>query len=106
MIPLTYRERRILLLIGALLLLGGILRVSGVTFPSFREENTTSLKKVNINTATLEELTTLPYIGEKIALKIINHRKLHGEFKNLKDLLEIKGIGLKKLELIKDYVIF
>ncbi|MCD6584112.1 MAG: ComEA family DNA-binding protein [Candidatus Omnitrophica bacterium] len=106
MIPLTYRERKILLLIGVLLLLGGILRLSKISYPSFEEEKPIPLKKININTATLEELTTLPYIGEKIALRIINHRKLQGEFKSLEDLLKIKGIGHKKLELIKDYVIF
>lgn len=52
------------------------------------------LKKVNINTATAKELTeNLKGIGLKKAQAIIAHRNKFGKFKNVKDLLEVKGIG-------------
>src|SRR5690242_16754956 len=49
---------------------------------------------VNINTATLEELKALPDVDGKIAEDIIKKRP----YKDLKDILEVKGIGEKKLE--------
>jgi len=53
--------------------------------------------KININTATVEELTQLKGIGEKTAEKIIQFREEHGLFKNVADLEQVKGIGPKIL---------
>ena len=53
--------------------------------------------KINVNTASQEELQTLNGIGATTAAAIINHREQVGEFKNLDALLEVKGIGEKKL---------
>ncbi len=61
---------------------------------------------VNVNTASLEELVALPGIGETIAQRIIEYRTLHGPFRSPQDLLNIKGIGSKKLEQIKDLITF
>lgn len=61
---------------------------------------------INVNTATLEELVALPGIGEVIAKRIIEYRETHGPFRRPEDLLEVKGIGPKKLEKIKDLVSF
>ncbi len=60
-------------------------------------------KKVNINTATVEELQTLPKIGPKTAEAIVKYREEH-PFESVDDLLNVKGIGEKKLEQIKPYV--
>ncbi len=60
--------------------------------------------KVNINTASLEELQTLPRIGPAIAQRIIDYRKEHGPFKRVEDLLKIQGIGERVFEQIKDRV--
>ncbi len=60
--------------------------------------------QINLNTATQKELQSLPYIGPKIAALIIEYREKHGPFKSIDELLEIKGIGQKKLERIKPYV--
>ena len=59
---------------------------------------------ININTASREELCTLPGIGEILAQRIINHRKVHGRFESLDALLNVEGIGKGKLESIIDYI--
>lgn len=59
---------------------------------------------VNINTATIEELDTLPGVGEATANKIINYREENGGFKNIEDIKNVKGIGDKKFEDLKDNI--
>ena len=60
-------------------------------------------KKVNINTSTVEELQTLPKIGPKIAKVIVEYRKKH-HFKSVDELINVKGVGEKKLELLRPLV--
>ena len=60
--------------------------------------------KVNINTATVEQLTELPGIGDKTANNIIEKRKELGKFKSIEDLKQVNGIGDKKFEKIKPYL--
>ena len=54
--------------------------------------------KVDINTAGIEELKSLPGIGEKTAKKIINKRNELGSFNSVEDLMLVPGIGSKTLE--------
>ena len=63
-----------------------------------------SNQKVNINTATKEELDTLPGIGESTAQKIINYRKENGKFSSIEEIKEVKGIGESKFENIKELI--
>lgn len=69
---------------------------------SSSKSNTQSL--VNINTATVEELTTLKGVGEATAEKIIADREQKGAFKSKEDLKRVSGIGDKKYESLKDYI--
>ena len=59
--------------------------------------------KININTATVEELQTLPKIGPKTAAAIVEYRKEH-PFKSVDELVEVKGIGEKTLENLRPLV--
>ena len=61
--------------------------------------------KVNINTATVEELNTLKGIGEKKAEAIIEYRKKNGSFKNKEELMKVRGIGKKLYESFEERVI-
>lgn len=61
-------------------------------------------KPVNLNTATLEELQQVPGIGPATAEKILQMRKSYGRFKNVDDLLAIRGLGPKRLEKMRKYL--
>lgn len=65
-------------------------------------DSTTDIEgKININTATKDELTTLSGIGEATANKIINYRKT-SPFKEIEDIMNVPGIGESKFNNIKD----
>lgn len=59
--------------------------------------NQSNTGRININTATLDQLQTLKGIGPKTAARIIAQRKRVGYFRSLEDLMQIKGIGPKTL---------
>lgn len=71
--------------------------------PSSSTSDTAS-KKVNINTATQEELDALPGIGPSIAAKIIDYREQNGKFNSIEEIKEVSGIGDAKYEKIKDSI--
>ena len=60
--------------------------------------------KINLNTATSEELQTISGIGAKRAEDIIAYRESHGGFQSVDDLKNVSGIGDKTLEKIRESV--
>lgn len=67
-------------------------------------ELTPDVTPVDINTAGVEELATLPGIGEKLAERIVKYREDNGDFTSVDDLVNVSGIGEGKLEALRDYV--
>jgi len=59
-------------------------------------------EKVNLNSATAEQLESLPGIGPAMAKLIIEHRTKSGKFTRIEEIMNIKGIGEKKFQKIKD----
>jgi competence protein ComEA len=58
--------------------------------------------RVNLNTASVDDLTALPGIGPSYAKRIVEYREKNGPFKKVEDLLNVQGIGEKTLEKLKD----
>ena len=59
---------------------------------------------LNINTASAEELQTLPNIGVQMAKRIVVYREQHGTFASVDALQDVKGIGAKTLEKLRPFV--
>jgi competence ComEA-like helix-hairpin-helix protein len=69
-----------------------------------RQPASVSTQRIDLNTAISRDLVTLPGIGPKTAAAILAWRKRHGGFKNVRELLLVKGIGEKKFQAIEKYV--
>jgi comEA protein len=116
MFYLTHQERKVLLAVGILILCGSVIRFSGQTkavtnadnqnYINFPSREPAHFKPININTASRQELEKIPGVGPTIANRILDYRLRFGPFKTWESLKNIKGIGDKKLEAIKDYIIF
>ncbi len=77
----------------------------------FEKENNTTLKngeiplkRININLALSADLQMLPGVGEITAEKIIEYREANNGFSSIEELMQVKGIGIKKFEKIKNLV--
>jgi len=65
-----------------------------------------SLLQVRVNSATAPELASLPGIGPKLAQRILDDRKMHGQYLVLADLRRVRGISPKTLDRLKGLVRF
>lgn len=73
---------------------------TGSTAPDPDEPDT----RLNINTASALELSTLPGIGNIIAQRIVDYRQEHGPFQSIGQLADVEGIGDKRLEDLLDLI--
>jgi len=110
MFNLTFQERRAVLFLGALLILGATLNYFAKRNPRWLNSFNISsecklINKISINTALKEELISIPGIGEVMAERIVSYRNQNGPFSNIEDLKKVKGIKDKKLESIKNYIV-
>ena len=58
--------------------------------------------KININTASVEELMTISGIGEAKAKSIVSYREKHGYFRTIDSIMEVSGIGQSLFEQIRE----
>lgn len=61
-------------------------------------------QKIDLNTATLEELMQLPGIGETKAERVITYREAHSGFRSIDEIQEVEGIGPETFERLKDFL--
>jgi len=92
--PSWSRTRPLLVLLAALTLAGAAARAADP-----------KAARVNINTATAVELEALPGIGPAVARRIVEHREKNGPFRRTADILNVKGIGAKTYEALKDRLV-
>ncbi len=86
------------------LILIGVTAPPGVVAPAGGEAGAVPGGKVNLNTATLAQLDTLPGVGPVLAQRILDHRQKHGGFRSVGDLRQVGGIGDTRYEQLKDLV--
>lgn len=117
MFNLTASERKAIVFILSIVLIGACLHVllRNHTFNTFFYRDMisridTSPATISIpidpNTATVEKLSQIPGIGPVLAERIIRYRGQHGAFTKEEDLGAVKGIGARKLQRIKKFLIF
>jgi competence protein ComEA len=64
----------------------------------------TAAAPVNLNTATVEQLATIPGVGPKMAERIIDYRQKNGGFKKVEDLMNVSGVGEKSFLKMKPLI--
>lgn len=82
--------------------------ILSLDFPLYNNQiinlQTKSINKISINTNDVNELIRLSGIGLITANKIIEYRRINGDFCSLEELMNVSGIGLKKYEKIKEQI--
>ena len=87
-----------------LALCGVLIMAPQLAFGALQEQAPVSKPTVNLNTATVDQLMTLPGIGQKTAERIIEYRTKSGGFKKIEELMNIRGIGEKSFLKLKPLV--
>lgn len=99
-------RRRWSALASVLVLMLAIRSVPALAAPAETQapSSPTAPKAIDINQATEEELTVIPGIGTAMAKRIVDFRQQNGPFRQVEDLMKVKGIGEKSLEKLRAYV--
>jgi competence protein ComEA len=79
-------------------LLLGVLLLSGGGFQAL------AVEKLDINSATVEQLVEINGVGDVLAQRIVDYRQSHKRFKSIDELSLVKGIGEKKLEKLRPFL--
>ena len=72
----------------------------------FKVSATPTVKKIDINNASIKELSLFPYFKYPISKNIVTFRSMNGDLKNSEDLTKIKGLSIEKAEIIALYLDF
>lgn len=112
MLELTRQEKRVLIFLAAVFILGiAILYVKSLirqpkieVVSDIEKGQIREVRIININTASKEDIMRLRGIGPALAEAIVEYRASHGAFKDKEGLLHVKGIGPAKYEMIKDRI--
>lgn len=83
------------------ILFGGVVAAAQEQKPA---ATATAAAPININTATVEQLESLPGVGRATAERILEYRQKNGGFKKIEDLMNIRGIGEKSFLRLKPLV--
>jgi competence protein ComEA len=86
-------------------LIGAVLLTLLIGLISVMNAEAADVKKININTASAEELVQLKGIGPSHAAKIVAYREKNGPFKMPEDLMQVSGIGQKTIEANQEFII-
>ena len=76
--------------------------ISVLVVPSHPQD--TPAKKIDINSASVQELQKLPRIGAAVAKRIVDYREKHGKFSKIEEIMKVKGIGEKTFLQIKPLI--
>lgn len=79
-------------------------KASATGSPQTKEKAAEPTGRININSATSAQLQSLNGIGDTYAQRIIEYRELNGGFDSIDELINVKGIGEKRLENIRPYI--
>jgi competence ComEA-like helix-hairpin-helix protein len=114
MFCLTADERKVLIWLGVLILVGAALRFFylrvktplplAVNYTFVRPVSAPVLKPININKASAVDFDRLPGIGLGLAQRIIDYRDQQGNFTSIEDIKNVSGIGEKKFQAIEKYL--
>jgi competence protein ComEA len=75
-----------------------------INIPGIVDTSHVNIGRVNINTATVDELNSLPGIGPTTAQAIVDYRLQHGPFQIIQDIQNVPGVGPATFALIQDYI--
>lgn len=98
MLALTRQERLVLVSLSLMIFTGSLLHLAFLRFPRARDlmrfiERDLQLEKLDLNAVTAEDLVKVPYIGEVLAGRILEYRRVNGPFRDPKELLQVHGVG-------------
>lgn len=109
MLNLTKQERLVLVVLVVVFLFGTMMRYAFKKYPELKDivnllDSDTLYPKVDINTASLEELMSVPYIGKYTAGNIVDYRRGQGDFSSIKEVMKVKGIRKKNYDIFSKYL--